>query len=58
MDAEVALARAAKGQGKSTLFLGLRGVGKTVLLIRISQGGHASVTGNSRSLDPATSPTT
>lgn len=42
MDAEVALARANKGQGKSTLFLGLRGVGKTVLLIKISQMAEAA----------------
>jgi hypothetical protein len=43
-DAEVALARARRGQGKSCLFLGLRGVGKTVLLNRIdemAQGIHA-----------------
>lgn len=36
-DAEVSLARARGGQGKSTLFLGLRGVGKTVLLNRIAE---------------------
>src|SRR5437763_5997976 len=36
-DAEVALARAKRGQGKSAFYLGLRGVGKTVLLNRISQ---------------------
>lgn len=36
-DAEVALARALKGQGKSALLLGLRGVGKTVLLNRIRE---------------------
>lgn len=34
-DAEVAIARALRGQGKSALMLGLRGVGKTVLLSRI-----------------------
>lgn len=35
-DAEVAIARARKGLGKSLLLLGLRGVGKTVLLNRLA----------------------
>jgi hypothetical protein len=36
-DAEVSLARARRGQGKSSLFLDLRGVGKTVLLNKIAE---------------------
>ena len=36
-DGEVAIARAARGQGKSLLLLGLRGAGKTVLLSRLSE---------------------
>lgn len=36
-DGEVAIARATRGQGKSLLLLGLRGVGKTVLLSRLSE---------------------
>ncbi|MCU0699620.1 MAG: ATP-binding protein [Myxococcaceae bacterium] len=42
-DAEVAVARARRGLGKSMLLLGLRGVGKTVLLNRI--GEHARQSG-------------
>jgi hypothetical protein len=41
-DAEVALARAVSGRGKSALFLGLRGVGKTVLLNRIGELAESS----------------
>ncbi|MBL8917743.1 MAG: AAA family ATPase [Myxococcaceae bacterium] len=36
-DAEVAIARARRGLGKSLLLLGLRGVGKTVLLNRLAE---------------------
>lgn len=36
-DGAVAIARAKRGQGKSLLLLGLRGVGKTVLLNRFSE---------------------
>jgi hypothetical protein len=36
-DAGVALARARRGQGKSLLLLGLRGVGKTVLLNKLAE---------------------
>lgn len=36
-DAEVAIARARQGRGKSLLLLGLRGVGKTVLLTRLAE---------------------
>jgi hypothetical protein len=42
-DAEVAIARARKGMGRSLLLLGLRGVGKTVLLNRM--GEHAKQAG-------------
>jgi hypothetical protein len=42
-DAEVAIARARKGIGRSLLLLGLRGVGKTVLLNRM--GEHAKQAG-------------
>jgi hypothetical protein len=37
IDAEVSVARARRGQAKSAMFLGLRGVGKTVLLNRIAE---------------------
>jgi hypothetical protein len=40
-DAEVAIARARKGLGKSLLLLGLRGVGKTVLLNRLAELARA-----------------
>lgn len=40
-DAEVALARAKQGRGKSALLLGLRGVGKTVLLNKIAELARA-----------------
>jgi len=40
-DAEVALARARRGLGKSMLLLGLRGVGKTVLLNRVAEMAEA-----------------
>jgi hypothetical protein len=36
-DAEVALARTKGGKGKSALLLGLRGVGKTVLLYKVAE---------------------
>ncbi|MHB8874126.1 MAG: ATP-binding protein [Myxococcaceae bacterium] len=41
IDAEVALARTRGGKGKSALFLGLRGVGKTVLLYKVAEMAHS-----------------
>jgi hypothetical protein len=40
-DAEVAIARSKAGQAKSQMLLGLRGVGKTVLLNRIAQDAES-----------------
>src|SRR4051794_33214568 len=40
-DGAVALARAKKGLGKSMLLLGLRGVGKTVLLNKLAEMAQA-----------------